>query len=92
MAYKKPKINQQVYCIYNDSIMLKLAERIGEDSFLTEYTSWYFDDSKRWYYDDYNITWTLTFNKAKALLKKKLGVKKLNLVERHKNDYWEVEE
>ena len=92
MAYKKPKIGQNVYCIYYYSIMLKQADYIGEDSFIVEYTSWYMDDSKRWFYDDYNVTWTLNFNKAKALLRKKYNIKKLKLKEHHNHDYWEIEQ
>lgn len=90
MAYKKPKIGQNVYCIYYYSIMLKQANRIGEDSFIVDYTSFYCDDSKRWFYDEYNITWTTNFEKAKALLRKKYNIKKITLVEHHEHDYWEM--
>lgn len=90
MAYKKPKLNQKVYCVYRDIIILEEARWLGEDSFITEYSSWYYDDSKCWNYDDYEITWTTTLEKAKKILRNKLGIKRLKLKEYE--DYWEIDD
>lgn len=92
MAYKKPKLNQKVYCVYKDIIILEEARWLGEYSFLTEYSADYFDDSKEWFYEDYEITWTTTLEKAKTILRKKLGIKRLKLKEDYRHDYWEIDD
>lgn len=90
MAYKKPKLNQKVYCVYRDIIILEEAMWLGEYSFITEYSSDYFDDSKEWFYEDYDKKRTTTFEKAKKILRKKFGIKKLKLKEN--KDYWEIDD
>lgn len=73
MAYKKPKLNQKVYIIYSDEIYYEKVEYIGEDNFL------YDTDCNARYFNDYNETWTTSFEKAKAILRRNYNIKKLKL-------------
>lgn len=72
MAYKKPKINQKVYIIYQDEIYYEKVEYIGAEKFF------YKRDLGR-YYEDYNKTWTTSFKQAKAILSRNYNIKKLKL-------------
>lgn len=79
MAYKKSKIGQIVYVVYCNQICEEKVRYIGEDSFIVTVSKLVNHDYYEWLYDDYGITWANTFNKAKTILRKKLGVKKLDL-------------
>lgn len=72
MAYKKPKLNQKVYIIYNDEIYYEKVEYLGEEDFL-------YDRNYPRFYEDYNETWATSFEQAKAILRRNYDIKKLKL-------------
>lgn len=75
MAYKKPKLNQKVYIIYEDEIYYEKVKYIGEEDFL-------YDRDLSRFYKDYNETWTTSFEKAKAILRRNYNIEKLKLEQR----------
>lgn len=79
MAYKKPKLNQTVYIVYCNEIYEDEVRYIGEESFILTISKFINRDYYEWQFDDYGITRATTFNKAKEILRKKLGVKRLHL-------------
>ena len=79
MAYKKPKLNQTVYVVYGSQICEEKANYIGEESFIVTISKFINRDYYEWQFNDYGITRATSFNKAKTILRKKLGVKKLDL-------------
>lgn len=87
MAYKKPKLGQVVYIIYDDEIYEEKVEYIGEDTFL------YSRYSNEYWYENYNMTWTINFEKAKSILRQNNKVKKLKLeeIENHYGKWWRIE-
>ena len=91
MSYKKPRLNQTVYVVFEEGIYEEKARYIGENSFLVEISSMYVDDFKEWWYGDYGVTWAFTLNKAKTILRKILGVKKLDLECKYEN-WWRLKE
>lgn len=87
MAYKKPKLGQVVYIIYDDEIYKEKVEYIGEDTFL------YSIHSEEYWFENYNMTWTTTFEKAKSILKQNYKVKKIQLeeIQNHYGKWWRVQ-
>lgn len=79
MAYKKPKIGQIVYVVYCNQIYEDKVRYIGEETFLLTHSEYINRDYYEWWFDEYDITRSTTFNKAKEILRKKLGVKRLCL-------------
>lgn len=79
MAYKKPKIGQIVYVVYCNEICEDKVRYIGEESFILTISENINRDYYEWWFDEYDITRSTTFNKAKEILRKKLGVKRLCL-------------
>lgn len=79
MAYKKVKLNQVVYVVYCNEIYEDKVRYIGEESFILTISEHINRDYYEWWFDEYDITRSTTFNKAKEILRNKLGVKRLRL-------------
>lgn len=79
MAYKKVKLNQTVYVVYGNEIYEDKARYIGEESFILTISENINRDYYEWQFDEYDVHWSTTFEKAKEILRKKLGVKRLCL-------------
>ena len=67
----KAKINDEIWTIYDDQILLESVEFIGKDSFLIEGHEHKIDPE--YYYDDYNRTWWKSFDKAIKEMRKRYG-------------------
>lgn len=89
---KVPKINpgRKVYVIYDDTISLKSAAYIGQDSFIVEGYAWLMEDAREWFFEDYGTTWFTSLDAAKKFLIQD------NFAKGHKgkivqlaDDYWE---
>lgn len=92
----KPSLGRKVYCLYNAGIFEDTVGYIGKDSFIignfNDYTSF---NSLEWFYEDYDITWFTSLEKAKKALidKEKKYIKpgeKVKVVETD-DGWWELE-
>ena len=93
----KPKINEEVWCIYDYSIILEKVEFLGEQSFLIE--GYDCKHHPEYYYESYNCAWFKDLEKAKKYLIKKTRdwykcfgkrAPKLELVERCNGEVWDI--
>lgn len=68
--FKKPKIGTKVYCIYKNSILVENVKFIGKDSFIIgSFGQFTYPDSWEWYYNNFEIDWFTSINKAKKRIK-----------------------
>ena len=65
----KPKINDYIWTIYEDEILLEKVWFLGEKSFLIDYNL----INPEYDYDSYNKTWWKSFEKAKTEMRKRYG-------------------
>lgn len=66
----KTKIDQEIYCLFEDQLTLERVGFIGKDSFILDRYNDYREECRELYYEDYNKTWFKSFDSAcKALLK-----------------------
>lgn len=88
----KPKLGSEVYVIWDGcQIYLEGVGYIGEDSFIVN--GYEYKTDAEYYYDDYNITWFKSFEKAKKVLFKELKRKYPNTkfhLEQDGDDVWEA--
>ena len=89
----KPKINEKVYTIWGENIILETVEYLGEDSFLIQD---YENKSDACYdYSDYDVTWFRNLDRAKKRLLKKMKEyypKSKIIIEQTDEDMWEAYE
>ena len=85
----KPKINDEIWCIYDTQIIKEKVEYLGEDSFLIEGYACKYDPC--YSYSDYNVTWFKDLEKAKKQMRKTFG-KNIKIVDLRGGWLWEVED
>lgn len=68
LKYKKPKLGSVIYFLTRSSVSETTVAFRGKDSFLIEEYNDVIDCYKEWFYDNYNINWFTSFDKAKKQL------------------------
>lgn len=92
--YKRPKLGQKVYCIYDHGIFVDTVAFLGKDSFIVDsFSRATNEDSWEWNYNDYNVRWFTNLTKAKKALIEKFKDRwdgKLKVVE-VTDDWYELD-
>lgn len=84
----KPKIDDEIWCIYDGQILLEVVEFLGKESFLIEGYDYKYDPE--YCYEDYNKTWWKDLEKAKKEARRRYG-RKIKIVE-FKKGWWNIED
>ena len=74
----KPKIGEQIWCVYQDQIIKETVEFLGKESFIIEGYEYKYDAEYEYKY--YNEDWFKNLEKAKKSLLKKNSGKKVKII------------